>query len=407
VGCNNPQGKIATPNIDRLAAAGMRFTDAHATSSVCTPTRYSVLTGRYNWRSRLQSGVLGGTSPRLIEPGRLTVAEMLRGQGYHMAAIGKWHLGMDWPCKLDRPAFDDDVEKGPEGWNIDYSRPIANGPNSVGFDYYFGISASLDMVPYTFIENDGVTALPTVDKAFPMMFGSSGSLTRRGPGAARFEAVDVLPTLTRRAVQYIAGHAAAARSGKPFFLYLPLNSPHTPIAPTPEWQGRSGLNPYGDFVMETDACVGQVLRALDEQRLADHTLLFFTSDNGCSPSADFPALLAKGHNPSYILRGHKADIWDGGHRVPFIVRWPRHAQPGSVSDQLVCLMDLMATCAEVVGVKLPDNAAEDSVSIVPALLGNADKPLHETLVHHYILPSSSSRRRRRGSWMPRRCRSTF
>ncbi len=400
VRCNNPQGKIATPNIDRLAAAGMRFTDAHATSSVCTPTRYSVLTGRYNWRSRLQSGVLGGTSPRLIELGRLTVAEMLRRQGYHTAAIGKWHLGMDWPRKPGRPAFADDVEKGPEGWNIDFGRPIANGPNSVGFDDYFGISASLDMVPYTFIENDRVTALPTVDKVFPMMFGTSGPLTRRGPGAAQFEAADVLPTLTRQAVQYIAGHAAAARSGKPFFLYLPLNAPHTPIAPTPEWQGRSGLNPYGDFVMETDACVGQVLRALDEQRIADHTLLFFTSDNGCSPSADFPALLAKGHNPSYILRGHKADIWDGGHRVPFIVRWPGRARPGSVNDQLVSLMDLMATCAEIVGVKLPDNAAEDSVSLLRALLGKAGKPLREALVHHSVFGKFSIRQ---GPWKLELC----
>ncbi len=381
---NNPDGKIPTPNIDRLAGAGMRFTDAHGTSAVCTPTRYSVLTGRYNWRSRLQSGVLGGTSPRLIEPGRLTVAEMLHRQGYHTACIGKWHLGMDWPRKPGCPAFDDNVEKGPEGWNIDFAKPIANGPNSVGFDYYFGISASLDMVPYTFIENDRVTAVPTVDKAFPMMFGKPRALTRPGPGAPQFEAVDVLPTLTRQATQYIAGRAAAARSGQPFFLYLPLNAPHTPIAPTPEWQGRSGLNPYGDFVMETDACVGQVLRALDEQGLAGNTLLFFTSDNGCSPSADFPALLAKGHNPSYILRGYKADIWDGGHRVPFIVRWPGQVRPGSISDQLVSLMDLTATCAEILGVKLPDNAGEDSVSIRPALLGRAGKPLREALVCHSV-----------------------
>jgi arylsulfatase A-like enzyme len=384
VKCNNPDGKIATPNVDRLAAAGMRFTDAHTTSSVCTPTRYGVLTGRYNWRSRLQSGVLGGLSPRLIEPGRLTVAELLRRQGYHTACIGKWHLGMDWPRRPDAQAFGDNIEKGPEARHVDFTRPIANGPNSVGFDYYFGISASLDMVPYTFIENDRVTVVPTEDKAFPMMLGKNDVLTRRGPGAVGFEATDVLPTLTRKAVEYIAGRAVSARSGQPFFLYLPLNAPHTPIAPTPEWQGRSGLNPYADFVMQTDASVGQVLAALDAQGLAASTLVIFTSDNGCSPQADFRALLAKGHNPSSVLRGHKADIWDGGHRVPFIVRWPGRVPAGTTSDQLVCLVDFLATCADLVGVKLPADAGEDSVSIVPALLGQADKPVREALVHHSI-----------------------
>lgn len=399
VKCNNPEGKLPTVNIDRLAAAGMRFTDAHSPSSVCTPTRYSVLTGRYHWRSRLQKGVLGGLSPRLIEPGRLTVAELLRQQAYHTACVGKWHLGMDWPRKKADPAFGDDIESGPEGWKVDFTQPITNGPNAVGFDYYFGIAASLDMVPYTFIENDRVTVLPGVDKAFPMMPGKNRT-TRRGPGAAEFEAVDVLPTLTRKAIDFIAQRAADARAGKPFFLYLPFNSPHTPIAPSPEWQGRSGLNPYGDFVLQTDDCVGQVLQALDEQKLADNTLVIFTSDNGCSPEADFPTLLAKGHNPSYVLRGHKADIWDGGHRVPFIVRWPGKVAPGSTSDQLVMLMDLMATSADLLGVKLPDNAGEDSVSILPVLLGKAERPVREALVSHSIQGKFSIRQ---GNWKLELC----
>lgn len=399
VKCNNPDGKIATPNVDRLAAAGMRFTDAHTTSSVCTPTRYGVITGRYNWRSRLQSGVLGGVSPRLIEPGRLTVAEMLRRNGYHTACIGKWHLGMDWVRKPNTEAFTDAVEKGPEGWNIDYSRPATNGPNSVGFLYYFGISASLDMVPYSFIENDRVTAVPTVDKSFPLLPGKPG-MSRRGPGAAGFEATDVLPTLVRKAVEYIAQRAADAQAGKPFFLYLPLNAPHSPIAPSAEWQGRSGINPYADFVMQVDDSLGQLLRALDEHRLADNTLLFFTSDNGCSPVADFPALLAKGHNPSYVLRGHKADIWDGGHRVPFIVRWPGKVRAGSTSNQLVSLVDFTATCADLLEVKLPDNAAEDSVSLLSVLLGRADKPVREALVHHSISGKFSIRQ---GQWKLELC----
>ena len=394
VKCNNPEGKIATPSIDRLAAAGMRFTDAHTTSSVCTPTRYGLLTGRYNWRSRLQSGVLGGMSPPLIEPGRLTVAELLRRQGYQTACIGKWHLGMDWPRKPDTPSFGMGIEKGPDGWNADFTRPIANGPNRLGFDYFFGIGGSLDMVPYAFIENDRVSVVPTVDKAFPMMPGKARH-TRRGPAAADFEAADVLPTFTRKAVEWIGRHAADARAGKPLFVYLPLNSPHTPIVPTPEWLGRSGLNPYADFVTQTDACIGQVAAALDEHGLASNTLLVVASDNGCSPEADFPALLAKGHNPSGVLRGHKADIWDGGHRVPFIVRWPGRVRPGSTCDQLVSTVDFLATCADVVGVKLSDNAGEDSVSILPALLGKAQKPLREALVHHSISGKFSIRQ---GRW---------
>jgi len=233
-----------------------------------------------------------------------------------------------------------------------------------------------------------------------LMFGKDQRVTRRGPAAADFEAVDVLPTLTRKAVEYISRRAADARAGKPFFLYLPLNAPHTPIAPAPEWRGRSGLNPYADFVMQTDSCIGQVVRALDERGLADHTLLVVTSDNGCSPEADFPALLAKGHNPSSVLRGYKADIWDGGHRVPLVVRWPGKARPGSTSGELVSLVDFTATCAEILGVKLPDDAAEDSVSFLPALLGKSGKPLREGLVHHSIDGKFSIRQ---GRWKLELC----
>lgn len=382
--CLNPNGKIPTPNIDRMAAQGMTFTDAHSSSAVCTPTRYGILTGRYNWRSRLKNGVLGGMSPRLIEPGRLTVPTLLKEHGYHTAAIGKWHLGMDWTLKPDTSPFRNNIEKGEDGWRVDFTKPIRNGPNSAGFDYFFGISASLDMVPYTFIENDRVAKLPTEDKAFPMMLGRTNGATRKGPAAADFEAEDVLPTLTRKAVEYLEQRADAAKRGQPFFLYLPLAAPHTPIIPTAEWQGKSGLNPYADFVMQVDGEVGKVFAALEKHGLAQNTLVIFTSDNGCAPQVDFPALRAKGHNPSGEFRGTKADIFEGGHRVPFIARWPGKIKAGSTSDQLTCLNDLMATCAEIVGTKLSENAGEDSVSILPVLVGNAKMPLRQTLVHHSI-----------------------
>lgn len=384
VRCLNPMGKIATPNMDRLAAAGMIFTDVHSSSAVCSPTRYGIMTGRYNWRTRLQQGVLGGLSPRLIEPGRMTVASLLKQHGYHTAAIGKWHLGMDWVKRPGKDVTELNIETPEQVWNVDFAQPTTNGPNTVGFDYYFGISASLDMVPYTFIENDRVTVLPTEDRAFAMMIGRAGATTRKGPTAPGFDAADVLPTLTRKAVEYITQRAADAKSGKPFFLYLPLASPHTPIQPTSEWQDKSGLNPYADFVMHTDWGIGQVLKAIDEQGLAENTLVVLTSDNGCSPQARFEELLPKGHNPSHIFRGHKADIYDGGHHIPFIVRWPAKVKPGSTSDQLLCLTDLMATCAAILEFKLPDNVGEDSVSFLPALLGQAQQPLREAIVHHSI-----------------------
>jgi arylsulfatase A-like enzyme len=385
VKCLNPEGKIATPNMDRLAAGGMAFTDAHSSSAVCTPTRYGILTGRYNWRSRLKSGVLNGYSRRLIEPGRLTVPALLGRNGYRTACFGKWHLGMDWPLKEGGFAEGDGDSKG-----VDYTGPIRNGPTTVGFDTFFGISASLDMPPYIFIEDDRCRGVPTVEKTW----------IRKGPAAADFEAIDVLPTLTEKSVAYIDRWAGEAKSGKPFFLYLPLAAPHTPILPVAEWRDRSGIGPYADFVMQVDRTVGRVLEALERNGLADDTLVIFTSDNGCSPAADFAALAARGHNPSYHFRGHKADIFEGGHRIPFLARWPGKVAPGTTSDQLVCLTDLMATCAEILGVRLPEGAGEDSVSILPALLGRATGPLREAVVHHSINGSFAIRR---GDWKLELC----
>ncbi|PAW76645.1 MAG: arylsulfatase [Pedosphaera sp. Tous-C6FEB] len=402
VKCLNPKGKIPTPHLDKLAAGGMIFTDVHSSSSVCTPTRYGVMTGRYNWRTKLQASVLGGLSPRLIEPGRLTVADLLRNHGYHTAAIGKWHLGMDWVTKAGQTVAELNIESAAQVNSVDYAQPIKNGPNAVGFDYYYGISASLDMVPYTFIENDRVTKLPTVEKDFPMFLGRDQGKCRRGPAAPDFEVEDVLPTLTAKAISYVKSRAASAKAGKPFFLYLPLASPHTPVAPTKEWQGKSGLNHYADFVMQTDHALGQLFAELDKQGLAQNTLVIVTSDNGCSPQANFPDLLAKGHNPSADFRGHKADIFDGGHRVPFLVRWPARVKANTLSQQTLCLTDLMATAADLIGAKLPDTAGEDSVSFLPALLGQEQHtPLREAVVHHSINGSFAIRQ---GHWKLALCR---
>lgn len=346
------RSKIATPNIDKLASGGLIFTDAHSSSAVCTPTRYGILTGRYNWRSPLQKGVLGGYSPPLIEKDRLTVPAFLKQHGYTTACIGKWHLGMDVS------------EKDP-------TAPIGNGPTTRGFDTYFGISASLDMPPFAFIENDRFTEAPTAEKHW----------VRKGPAAPGFDAADVLPTLARKAVQTIT---TRSKEAKPFFLYLPLASPHTPTLPTKEWQGKSGLGDYGDFVMQTDWALGEVLAALDTAGIADNTLIIFTSDNGCSPAAGIDELQSKGHFPSELRRGHKADLWDGGHRVPFIARWPAKIKAGGRTDQLTCLTDLMATSAAIIGAKLPDNTGEDSVSMLPVLLGESTGPVREAIVHHSI-----------------------
>jgi arylsulfatase A len=366
VSCNNTDSKIATPNLDRLAAEGMRFTDAHTSSGVCTPTRYSLLTGRYHWRTKLQSGVLGGFSLPLISEGRTTLASFLHGQGYHTACIGKWHLGMEWPLKGGTVA-DDAGDFGKPFKDIsvvDYTAPIQNGPVDRGFDHYYGISASLDMFPFVWIRDRLPTEEATAEKTW----------LRTGPAGPKFEAVDVQPGITQRLIDYLGERSSDAKAGKPFFAYVPLAAPHTPIVPTPEFQGKSGLNVYADFVLQVDADLGRILAALEANGIAENTLVVFTSDNGCSPQAKIEELVAKGHNPSHIFRGHKADAYEGGHRVPFLVRWPAKVKAGVVSDALVGQIDLLATMADVLGAKLPEGAGEDSFSILPVLSGEGPGP---------------------------------
>lgn len=371
----NKQSKINTPNIDAMANKGMVFTDAHSPSSVCTPTRYGILTGRYSWRTTLANGVTWSWSDPLIAPNRSTVASLLKKNGYQTACIGKWHLGLGW-------------DKDTAGV-ADITKPIKNGPTTNGFDYFFGITASLDIPPYIYIENDQSTSqtIDTIEERKGKEFW------RKGQIGDDFEMEGVLPKLTEKAVQYIN---AEAQTEAPFFLYFPLPAPHTPILPTDEFKGKSGTNEYGDFVLMVDDVVGQIAAALAANGISDNTILIFTSDNGCSPMADFEELAQFDHDPSSIFRGHKADIYDGGHRVPFIVQWPDQIAPTSKSDQTVCLTDLMATAAAIVEDTLAANEGEDSYNLLSIWTESSiSSPIREATVHHSINGSFSIRQ---GKW---------
>ena len=375
LGCYNADSKIPTPNLDRLAGEGMRFTDAHAPTSVCTPTRYALLTGRYSWRTRLQRGVLALWAKPLIAPERLTVASLLQQHGYATACIGKWHLGWDWPVKDGKPPGD-----SADGLsNLDLARPIANGPTTRGFDYYFGMDVP-NHPPYCFIENDRTLGIPTLRDT-----GRAGGFNHSGPMLPDWKQENILPGLTRRAVSWVE---ESAKSGKPFFLYLPLTSPHFPVVPSPEFKGKSKAGDYGDFVFQTDWTVGQVLDALERAGVADNTLVIFTSDNGPEITGEvnpgtYDRVQQSGHRSSGALRGAKRDAWESGHRVPFIARWPVQIKAGAVSDETMCHVDFMATVAALLGAKLPDHAAEDSVNVLPVLLGaTRSAPAREATVHH-------------------------
>ena len=362
VQCLNPErGKIPTPNFDRLAKDGMIFTDAHSGSSVCTPTRYGLMTGRYSWRSRLQSGVVQGFAPCLIAKDRPTVASFLKRQGYHTAIIGKWHLNFQY----QDPNTGKTIKRKGKKVLAPVGSRIPDGPVSRGFEFYHGFHHARDMKGV--IENDTVIA--------------------------HEPEINMLPRLEREAVAYIDRRAKTKE--QPFFLYVPFGSPHTPIVPTPEWQGKSGINAYADFVMQTDAAFGSILDALERNGFADNTLVIFSSDNGCSKAANFKQLEAAGHFPSAYMRGSKSDIWDGGHRVPFIVRWPGRVAPGSTSDQLICLTDFFATLGDLTETPLPEGGAEDSVSFLPAL---SQKPIMSSragVIHHSI---SGHFAYRQGKW---------
>lgn len=391
--CHNPQSAWQTPHLDRLAKEGLIYRDGHSSSAVCTPSRYSVLTGRYNWRSWLKLGVVDGYARPLIEENRMTVASLLRAHGYATACVGKWHLGWEW------------TKSGEEPDAVDYKGPIRRGPCDVGFDEYFGICASLDMPPYTYIRNRHAEEVPDLDDPGcddeKICWHESKRIWRPGVRAKNFNHEEVLPRCTEEALAFIQRQA---RQEQPFFLYYALPAPHTPILPTKRFQGASETTSYGDFCLQVDDEMGQILNQLDDLGIADNTLFIFTSDNGASPRADFAELAMFGHHPSYHFRGKKADIFEGGHRVPLLARWPRQIGAGTVTDETVCLVDLLATCAEIVGAQLPDHAGEDSVSHLGLWRGEKRaKPLREATVHHSIDGSFSIRK---GKWKLELCPSS-
>jgi len=342
--------KIKTPHVDKLTQEGMVFTDAHSGSSVCTPTRYGIMTGRYSWRTSLQSGVVSGFKPDLIKEDRPTIGTFLKDQGYHTAIIGKWHLNFQYVDPATKTLLRKKGRKLPP-----VNSTIPDGPINRGFDYYHGFHHAGSMKAV--IENDEVIL--------------------------HEDEINMLPRLTDKSVNYI-NEQAKNKDGKPFFLYVPLGSPHTPILPTKEWQGKSGLGAYADFVMQTDATVGAITKALQDNGLSENTIVIFSSDNGTSKAAKIEALAEKGHIVSAGYRGSKADLWDGGHRVPFIVKWPGVVKPNSTSNELICLTDMFATFSEITDAPMPSKAGEDSASFLSALKGGKIKSTRAGVIHHSI-----------------------
>ena len=363
VHCFNPdRGLIPTPNIDRLASEGIMFTDAHASSSLSTPSRYSVMTGRYPWRTIYKQGVQDGFSEAMIVDGRPTLGTMLKDLGYGTACIGKWHLGWHW-----QPGTNN---------RVDLSQPISEGPLDRGFDYFFGLAASLDMAPYVFVENNNATETEVVtmpkDKGVHLIHG--------GMAGANFKCEECLPELTRHAVAHVRSWKG---SKQPHFLYMPLTAPHTPCFPSPEFKGRTGLGDYADFVVMMDDAVGQVINAVKKAGRYDRTVFVFASDNGCAPYAGVPQLEKAGHFPSGVFRGYKSDVWEGGHRIPFVIAGKPAvdaAMRGTKVDEFISLADMFATFRELAGGGTEPLAdmAEDSFSILPLVKGGDD--LRQTVI---------------------------
>ena len=329
---NPERNNIPTPNVDQLAKEGMSFTDAHSGSSVCTPTRYGLLTGRYAWRSRLQRGIISENQEPLIPTDRITLPSLLKQAGYYSTCIGKWHLGFGFK-DAEGNTIKVKKTKNKKSWsaNVPIGSIVPDGPTTRGFDEFYGFFRSSTM----------------------------GTIVNNGKVVREADNDEVLPLLRDKACEFIDKHH---KDEKPWLLYLPLNSPHGPIAPSKPWQGKSKLGPYGDFILETDGVVGDVIKKLDEYKLRENTLVIFTSDNGCSKSVAKATKLEEdfGHYPSAHFRGYKSDIWEGGHRIPFIASWPGKIKADTTQKQIICLTDIFATVAELNKISFDEKTGEDS-----------------------------------------------
>jgi len=401
ISCFNENSKIHTENIDAMARDGMMFTDAHASSSVCTPSRYGLLTGRYNWRSRLKRGIISGEAAPLIEEGRLTLGSLLQKQGYRTAVVGKWHLGLDWICTDGKKLFENPTSTKRSEADIDFTAKIQNGPNTRGFDYFYGMTASLNQAPYVTIENDRPEQIPDhyigTTEHDPYRPGGVGiDNVVYGLCAPDFDMQKIVPMMHEKVLELVDEFA---KGDEPFFIYSPTPAVHSPLVPADEFVGKSGIGPYGDFVLQVDHFIGELNAKLEALGIADSTIVIFTSDNGCSTVVDMPRLAELGHHPSYVFRGSKSDIWEGGHRVPFIVKWPEAIKKNQKSDQYICLTDMFATFGEIVGYDYGDSAGEDSVSNLPIWLGE-DWQVRENVIHHSRDGCFSIRR---GNWKLELC----
>ncbi|TKG93733.1 arylsulfatase [Puteibacter caeruleilacunae] len=374
ISCQNKDAKLKTPNIDKLASEGVRFTDAHSSSGICSPSRFALLTGQYHWRR--MHDIVWAFGPSVFKQGEYTVPKMMKQQGYTTAAIGKWHLGWNWEYNSEPQRKGKQISVKPE--QIVTDRPINGGPVDQGFDYYFG-DGTINFPPYAWVENNRFVEAPTV----PLDLKGKKTLEghwefRKGPMVEDWDPYQVLPTLTKKAEEYISNQKA----DKPFFLYFALPCPHAPIIPNEEFRGKSNAGAYGDFVVQTDYVVGRVLKALEDANLSDNTLIIFSADNGPELYA-YDRIKNYKHRSMGELRGLKRDTWEGGHRVPFIVKWPGKVKKGVVSNEIISQIDIAATLADITGYNLQENDALDSHNLKPLLLGKSyEKPLREATVQN-------------------------
>ena len=384
LGIQNPDSKIPTPNLDRLAREGLRFSDAHSSSGICTPSRYALLTGRFHWRKF--HGIVQSFDPPSFDAAELTLPEMLKQQGYRTACVGKWHLGWNWDA-IKQPGAKPDPKTGYAPEAFDWTKRIPGGPIDQGFDYYFGDDVP-NFPPYTWLENDRVLRAPNASVNMQNITAKTTEgrwEARPGPGLKDWDFYAVLPTLTKKSIEWIA---AQRGKSEPFFLYVPFTSPHAPIVPSPEFVGKSKAGGYGDWMVQTDDSVGRILAALDANGMRENTLVIFTADNGAESYA-YERIRNFQHRSSGSFRGVKRDLWEGGHHEPFIVRWPGVVTPGKVSPALMSQVDIMATLAAVTGAKLPAGSAEDSHNMLAVWKSGAPSPrrtiVHNTSKDHYAV----------------------